>query len=70
MDALRIAAILDAAVTPDHDDRAALARLTALCWPGGDDRTVPIGRRWVSQWGPRPMKVKSHRCAGGCSTCN
>jgi hypothetical protein len=53
-----IAALLHAAITPDTRDRSALLRLSAACWPGRDDRTVPVGREWIRAWGPRPMTVE------------
>ena len=73
MDGPRLAALLDAAITPTTDDRAALLRLSAACWPGRDDRTVPVGRSWVRSWGPRPMTAAPHACpsaAGPCGFCN
>jgi hypothetical protein len=52
-----LAALIRAAVTPESD-RSALLRLSAACWPGRDDRTVPVGRKWIQAWGPRPMTVE------------
>ena len=73
MDGDRIAALIDGAVTPHTDDRSALLRITAACWPGRDDRTVPVGRHWIRLWGPRPMTAAPHECApatGPCGYCN
>jgi hypothetical protein len=71
MDGHRFAALMNAAITPGTADRAALTRLTATCWPGRDDRTVPVGRNWVKLWGPRPMTAAPHRCvAERCGFCN
>jgi hypothetical protein len=52
-----LAALIRAAVTAESD-RSALLRLSAACWPGRDDRTVPVGREWIRAWGPRPMTVE------------
>ena len=52
-----IGAWIAAAVTERSADRSALLRLTAGCWPGRDDRTVPVGRNWIRVWGPRPLHV-------------
>ena len=68
-----IAALIGAAITPGSDDRSDLLRLSAASWPGRDDRTVPIGRRWVEEWGPLPMTIAPHDCAGSlapCARCN
>ena len=66
------AAIFDAAVTQGTSDRSALMTLSARCWPGRDDRTVPAGRHWIRAWGPRPMTAVPHDCASGhsCAFCN
>jgi hypothetical protein len=65
-----IAALIGAAVTARTADRGALLRLSAACWPGRDDRTVPVARRWIESWGPRPMAVEPHVCSGLCASCN
>ena len=73
MDGHRFAALMSAAVTTETDDRAALMRITASCWPGRDDRTVPVGRHWIRLWGPRPMTAAPHDCGptpGPCGFCN
>jgi hypothetical protein len=67
------AAIFDAAVTPTTADRTALMTLSARCWPGRDDRTVPAGRHWIRAWGPRPMTAVPHDCSSAshrCGYCN
>jgi hypothetical protein len=69
----RLSVLVDTAVTPATADRSALLRLTAALWPGRDDRTVPVGRHWVRQWGPRPMHATPHECAATgrpCGYCN
>ena len=71
MDRDRFAALHASAVTETTDDRAALLRLSARCWPGRDDRTVPVGRNWVRLWGPRTMTAAPHRCVTErCGFCN
>ena len=68
-----VAALLETAVTPVTPDRTALMTLSARCWPGRDDRTLPAGRHWIRAWGPRPMKAVPHDCtlAGArCGFCN
>jgi hypothetical protein len=54
----KIAALIAAAVTDETEDRSALLRLSAALWPGRDDRTVPVARRWIQTWGPRPMTAE------------
>jgi hypothetical protein len=72
-DPAAFSAIFDAAVTPSTTDRTALMTLSARCWPGRDDRTVPAGRHWIRAWGPRPMTAVPHDCGParrGCGFCN
>ena len=65
-----IAALIGAAITKKTHDRSFLLRVSAACWPGRDDRTVPIARRWVESWGPQTMSLAPHACTGPCATCN
>ncbi len=68
-----VAALVGAAVTPATTDRTALMTLSARCWPGRDDRTLPAGRHWIRAWGPRPMTAIPHECDGtetSCGYCN
>jgi hypothetical protein len=68
-----IAEIVSGAVTPATTDRTALMTLSARCWPGRDDRTVPAGRHWIRAWGPRPMTAIPHDCGSAsqrCGFCN
>jgi hypothetical protein len=68
-----LATMISSAVTPVTTDRTALMTLSARCWPGRDDRTVPAGRHWIRAWGPRPMTAVPHDCGGGsqrCGFCN
>jgi hypothetical protein len=67
-----VAALLDRAVTADTTDRSRLLALSARCWPGRDDRTLPAGRHWIRAWGPRPMTAVPHDCsrAAVCHICN
>ena len=69
-----IRALIVTAVTRATTDRTALMTLSARCWPGRDDRTVPAGRHWIRAWGPRPMTAIPHSCDGAsaprCGFCN
>jgi hypothetical protein len=68
----KILALIDGAVTDTTTDRTMLMTLSARCWPGRDDRTVPAGRHWIRAWGPRPMQAVPHQCDDGarCGYCN
>jgi hypothetical protein len=56
----------------DHDRLAAFLR--GRCWPGGSgDRTEPVARGWLRQWGPghAPAVAPACTCAHGlCALCN
>jgi len=71
-DEAAFAAIFDTALTQQTTDRTALMTLSARCWPGRDDRTVPAGRHWIRAWGPRPMTAVPHDCGTthSCGYCN
>jgi hypothetical protein len=68
----RVAALLERVVTPETLDRTQLMALSARCWPGRDDRTLPAGRHWIRAWGPRPMTAVPHDCshAAVCHICS
>jgi hypothetical protein len=56
----------------DHDRLADILR--GWCWPGGpEDRTEPVARGWVRQWGRACAHTVAVECTcaqGRCAACN
>ena len=65
-----LAALLGTAVTGASADRSELVRLSGMCWPGRDDRSIPAGRQWLLSRAPRALSIAEHACGARCGVCN